>query len=205
MSEIVPLAARHSLAVTTLHMRYLTTPFRGAPGRRLLSAYYQTVAQGSGAVGYVAEDGHRVLGYVCGVWAPAVLRTRLLKTQWPALALWGPASALLRPQLAVSFLQRVGGPAQQDVAWPVEGYELRPIVVDPAAQGTGLAARLVERLLLDAYDRGFRRIHLFVEIDNQAAQAFYRKMGFVKTDSLQHNGSAAARYEYYERPLMDRA
>ncbi|MFZ2424011.1 MAG: GNAT family N-acetyltransferase [Anaerolineae bacterium] len=195
MSEIISLAPRHSLAVAALHMQYLTTPFRDAPGRRLLSAYYQAVAQGSGAVGYVAEDGNQILGYVCGVWQPAELRTRLLKTQWPALVLWGPVSALLRPQLVVSFLRRLGRPAEEDAAQPIEGYELRPIVVDPAARGTGLAKRLVERLILDARSRGFERMHLFTEVDNQVAQAFYRKMGFDTTDAIHHSGSPAFRYE----------
>lgn len=201
MSEIAPLAPRHSLAVAALHMRYLTTPFRGAPGRRLLSAYYQAVAQGDGAAGYVAEDRDRILGFICGVWQPAELRARLLKTQWPALALWGPASALLRPQLVFSFLQRLNGLAQEKVVQPVEGYELRPIVVDPAARGAGLAPRLMERLKLDARARGFDCMHLFVEIDNQVAQAFYRKMGFAAQGSIiQHNGGPVARYE---RSLVD--
>lgn len=201
MGEIVPLSPRHSLAVAALHMRYLTTPFRGAPGWRLLSAYYQAVAQGDGAVGYVAEDSDRILGFICGVWEPFDLRARLLSTQWPSLALWGPISVLLQPQLVAKFLQKPDESAQKDGAQPLEGYELRPIVVDPVARGTGLASRLVERLVLDAHDRGFGRIHLFVDVENQVARAFYRKMGFVATNNLQQYGSTAARFESYERSL----
>jgi len=196
MSEIVPLAPRHSLAVAALHIRYLTTPFRDAPGRRLLSAYYQTVAQGNGAVGYVAEDHDRILGFICGVWEPSKLQARLLKTQWPTLVLWVPASALLRPKLVLSFLQRLGGADQKDLGRPIVGYELRPIVVDPAARGTSVASRLVERLERDASSRGFNVMHLFVEIDNQVAQAFYRRMGFeARSSIIQHNGCPMARYE----------
>ena len=197
MSEIVPLAARHSLAVAALHMRYLATPFRGAPGRHLLSAYYQAVAQGDGAIGYVAEERDQILGYVCGVWQPAKLRARLLKTQWPALTLWGPISVLLQPQLVVSVLQRLERPAEKDTAQPIQEYELRPIVVDPAARGTGLAPQLVERLTLDARGRGFERMHLFTEIDNQVAQAFYRKMGFNSREAIHHSGSLMFRYERF--------
>lgn len=197
MSEIVPLAAKHSLAVAALHMRYLPTPFRGAPGWHLLSAYYRAVAQGEAAIGYVAEERDQILGYICGVWEPAKLRSQLLITQWPALALWGAASALRRPQLVVSFLQRLGRPAEEDAAPLIEGYELRPIVVDPAARGTGLAPRLVERLMLDARGRGFERMHLFTEFDNQVAQAFYSKMEFDRTDTIHHSGSLMFRYERF--------
>ncbi len=195
MSEIVLLAPRHSLTVAALHMQYLSTPFRGAPARRLLAGYYQTVAMDSGAVGYVAEDRDRVLGYVCGVWAPAELQALLLKTQWPSLAFWGSASVLRRPQLLASLIQRLGRQTDDNTDQPVEGYELRPIVVDAAARGSGLAPRLVERLILDARSRLFDRMHLFVEINNQAAQAFYRKMGFVATGAFRHNGDPMVRYE----------
>lgn len=195
MSEIVALAPRHSMAVAALHMQYLTTPFVGRPGQRLLAGYYRAVALDRGAVGYVAEDRGRILGYVCGVWAPAELRVLMLKTQWPALVIWGLTSALLRPKLIVSLAQRIGQPVQKNADQPVVGYELRPIVVDTAARGVGLATRLTERLMLDARGRGFDRMHLFVEVENQVAQAFYRRMGFAVGGSIQHNGTPMARYE----------
>lgn len=184
-----------------LHMQYLPTPFRGAAGQRLLSAYYRAVAEARGAIGYVAEDRDRVLGYVCGVWEPDTLRTYLLKTQWPALALWGTASVLRQPRLMASFVQRFNQPAAQQVEMPpAPGYELRPIVVDRAARGTGLAARLVERLMQDARSRGFAAMHLFVETDNQAARAFYHKMGFAAASHHQPSGDLVIRLE---RSLRD--
>lgn len=201
MNEIIPLSPGHSLAVATLHMQYLTTPFRGAPGRRLLSAYYRTVAQGNGAIGYVAEEQGRVLGYICGVWAPEALRARLLRTQWLTLALWGPASALRQPHLMVSLVGRFNTPAADRVETPLApGYELRPIVVDSSARGTGLAARLVQQLIRDARARGFGEMYLYVETDNQVAQAFYRKMGFSTASHAQPNLGLATRLE---RPLSD--
>jgi GNAT superfamily N-acetyltransferase len=178
-------------------MQYLPTPFRGTAGQRLLSAYYRTVAQARGAIGYVAEDRGRVLGYICGVWEPDILRTHLLKTQWPALALWGTASVLRQPRLMASFVQRFNQPAAQRIETPpASGYELRPIVVDRAARGTGLAARLVERLIQDARSRGFAVMHLFVETDNQPARAFYQKMGFAAAGHPQPSGDLVIRLEH---------
>lgn len=195
MNEIVPLALEHSMALAALHMSHLATPFTGTPGRRLLSAYYRTVASGRGAVGYVAEDQNQVMGYVCGVWEPAKLRATLFKTQWSSLALWGLASALMQPQLVVSSVKRLGRSAEESTSVTTEGYELRPIVVDPRARGTGLAVHLVDQLMHDARSRGFNRMHLFTEIDNQRAQAFYEKMGFASTGLLQHDGGSVIRYE----------
>ena len=123
-----------------------------------------------------------------------------VKTQWPTLALWGPASVLLRPQLMASFVHRLGRPAEESVDDPLVSFELRPLVVHPAARGTGLASRLTERLMHDARSRGFERMHLFVEIDNQVAQAFYRKMRFAVTGNTQHDGNLMVRYE---RSLVD--
>jgi len=195
MSEIVPLAPRHSLDLAVLHLSHLPTPFKGAPGKHLLSVYYKAVASGRGAAGYVAEDRDQVLGYVCGVWEPAELRATLLKSQWSSLALWAPASVLIQPQLVLSFVQRLGSSSEESAREADEGYELRPIVVDPVARGTGLASRLVDRLISDARNRGFDRIHLFTEIDNQRAQAFYEKMGFMSMGQIQHDGGSVVRYE----------
>lgn len=204
MNDIVPLTCitrRHSKAVAALHMQHLPTPFRGGPGRRLLSAYYRAVAGGRGAIGYIAEEQGHILGYVCGVWDPAALRAQMFKAEWPTLMLWGPVSVLFQPQLMASFAQRFTRPAEREVEpAPAAEYELRPIVLDPASRGTGLAVRMVERLMLDARDRGFTDMVLYVEAGNQAAQAFYRKMGFTAVSHLQPPSGLIIRLE---RSLQD--
>ncbi len=200
MNRIVPLTPKHSIAVAALHVQCLTTPFRGAPGRQLLSSYYQTVARGRGAVGYVAEEQDRILGYICGVWEAAELRKLLLTTRWPALAFWGVLGVLTRPQIMASFVRRLGRSPAGGVTQRTEGYELRPIVVAPPARGSGVASGLVQRLMLDACARGFQRMHLYVESNNEPAQAFYRKHGFAETGSVWHNGQPMVSYE---RSLMD--
>jgi ribosomal protein S18 acetylase RimI-like enzyme len=187
MTEIVTLTSKHSLSAANLHLQCLSTPFKGLAGRQLLCSYYKAVARGNGAVGYVAQEGDQVLGYVCGVWAPSKLRITLLKTQWPALIFWGLTSVLLNPELLDYFVLRLHQTIARDAYPATPGYELRPIVVAPAARGIGLATRLVERLMLDARNRGFEYMHLFVESDNTTAQSFYQKMGFVKTGIHQDN------------------
>lgn len=178
-----------------LHLQYLSTPFRGFPGLRLLEEYYREVSRGRGAVGYVAQDGSAVLGYVCGVWAPKEVRRALLRTHWSTLALWGAVGTLMHPGLFAAAVRRLSRPAAQDAVNPARSYELRPIVVTESARGTGAAIQLVRRLMLDAHERGYDRIHLFVGDDNVAASAFYLKMGFAPIVRTNHDGSPMTRFE----------
>jgi ribosomal protein S18 acetylase RimI-like enzyme len=197
-SKLLPLAKRHSTAVAGLHQEALPTRFKGRPGRALLTAYYQTVAEGQGACGFVAEDdGGKVIGFICGVWEPILLKDRLIRTRWTALLFWGCAAAVIHPTIALETLGRFRRSADVCTDCP-SGYELRPIVLSPAARGKGVASQLVMRLLEDAYSRGYSSIHLLVEPGNEAARALYSKCGFQKATDVQQGGRSYARLE---RPL----
>lgn len=52
------------------------------------------------------------------------------------------------------------------------------------ARGTGLAARMLDRLLAVAQERGVRQVELHASAENQAAVAFYRKKGFVEAGRI---------------------
>lgn len=192
---IVPLKPHHSAAVAQLHLNYLRSPFAGRPGLRLLQANYQAIAAGTGACGFVAEaDNGQPVGYICGVWDWALVRKTLIRNYWLPLALWGALQIIYKPGLFISLLQRVGQPTGTNQP-KLDGYELRPIVVAPAAQGTGVAAELVNTLLMDAGRRGFQSIYLFTEPDNAAANTFYQKTGFQMTGTIAREGIMYNRYE----------
>lgn len=53
--------------------------------------------------------------------------------------------------------------------------------VTPAERGTGLAERLVERVVQWARSEGFDALYLQVGAAEARARAFYRKVGFVET------------------------
>jgi ribosomal protein S18 acetylase RimI-like enzyme len=174
---MVPLILDHCPEVARLHLESLRTRFRGRPGLKLLEAYYAALVSSGGACGYVAEGGDQVLGFVCGVWQPSLVRVTLLKTHWSTLLVWGAVQVLVRPQLIQEFARRLRGPAQHPLL-PESGYELRPIVVAATARRGGIGKQLVEALLVDAARRGFDRVYLVTEEDNVAANAFYHKLGF---------------------------
>lgn len=203
--SIVPLALEHCAQVASLHLEHLNTGYRGRPGLRLLQAYYAALVQSGGGSGFVARQmgpaGARhgeVVGYVCGLWDPAAVRSTLfggaLRAQWPRLALWSGAQVLIRPRLVLELLGRWRVAERQPI--PRQAYELRPIVVDAAMRRSGIGAQLVDALLADASRRGFRQVHAFAEEENAAANAFYRGIGFRCAERENRQSAALLRYEY---------
>jgi ribosomal protein S18 acetylase RimI-like enzyme len=61
-------------------------------------------------------------------------------------------------------------------------YNLIGMWVEPAARGSGAAARLVEAVKARAVDKGFDRVFLDVSPENVRASNFYLKQGFVFLD-----------------------
>lgn len=194
MNVIVPLTNEHSAHVALLHLKHLHTQFRGVPGQKLLSAYYGAVACGIGASGYVAERNGTITGFICGIWDSAAVKAVMFKKYWPAFCIWGVAQACLEPRLIKDSLCRIFG-ARNKMATGKVGYELRPIVLAPAARGAGLAGKLVETLLMDAANRGFPRVYLYTEADNLVARTFYEKEGFREGGSVERSGMLYLRYE----------
>ncbi|HWC22249.1 MAG TPA: mycothiol synthase [Flexivirga sp.] len=92
---------------------------------------------------------------------------------------WSPAGLILvfddaSGELAASHWTKV------EPAEPATG-EVYVVAVDPGHQGRGLG-KLVTALGLDHLrSRGVRRIELYVEGDNDAAVATYRRLGFERT------------------------
>lgn len=61
-------------------------------------------------------------------------------------------------------------------------YNLIGMWVEPAARGSGAAARLVEPVKARAVGKGFDRVFLDVSPENARASNFYLKQGFVFLD-----------------------
>jgi GNAT superfamily N-acetyltransferase len=152
-----------------------------------------------GACGYVAEDDGLVVGYVCGVWEPSLVRSVLLKRHWPEVVFWGTAQLVVHPAFITSFVARIRELLDRPGVAET-GYELRPIVVAPSVRGTGIAYELVATLLADAGRRGFKHMYLFTELDNLAGNAFYRKVGFSPSGIVYRSGVS---YVRYKRPVLE--
>lgn len=191
---ILPLSQHHCPEVARLHLDHLRTRFRGRPGLELLAVYYEALVQSEGGCGFVAEQAGRVAGYVCGIWEPAAVRETLLKERWLSLIVWGLAQVLVRPRFTCDLAGRLAGSGSRSEPAGL-GYELRPIVVAPAARGAGLGVQLVQVLVQDAAWRGFDRVSVYAEEGNTAAAACYRKAGFRLAGQEMRSGEVYMRYE----------
>jgi ribosomal protein S18 acetylase RimI-like enzyme len=184
---IVPLQARHCREIAAQHMAFLPTPFGGVAGKKLLSLYYNVLANGIGGRGFVATGGAGILGYVCGIWEPEAVRRALFSRHGFPLAWFGIFVCLNNPKMIRGFCGRVG--AQNHTgSKKVPIYELRPIVLAPNARGRGIGGRLVQRLKEDASKLGFGRIFLKVDPGNQRAVRFYLKNGFEFSNEITDEG-----------------
>ncbi len=196
MISILPLTMRHCEALARLHMEGLHTRFSGQPGRHLLTHYYAAMVEQQGACGYVAEASGDIAGFVCGVWAPEMVRSALLRAAAPQMVFWGACQALCAPGIVATLVL----PGQHRCVYtsgsePASHYELRPIVVASGFRGQGVGRQLVRVLIDDAGRRGNSSLFLVTEQDNTAAHRLYQTLGFLPTATLVRAGQTYVQYE----------
>jgi len=81
------------------------------------------------------------------------------------------------------------------VLWCVlDQGELANFAVAPGLRRSGLGARLLERMLEVARERGVERVYLEVRVSNEAAIGLYRSFGFTEL---------GRRKKYYDKPVED--
>lgn len=176
--EIFPLSKKYVAEVARLHLRYLHTPFKGEAGELFLRLYYETICQEEGGIGFVVMTNKQVAGFICGIWNPSLVRKNLITRQWKSLILSSIRSLFSTPALIGELFHRLTDLTKRVESSPLQGYELRPIVIAENFRGSEAGSLLVSALLKDAKERGRASIFLITEQDNMAANRFYKKQGF---------------------------
>lgn len=74
-----------------------------------------------------------------------------------------------------------------------EGH-ITTLAVHPKYRKKGIGTKLIEQLLVDAKERGLKKLFLEVRQSNVPAQKIYKKLGFKVIDR---------RREYYQHPVED--
>jgi len=197
--DINPLTPEVCDQVAHLHMLYLPTPFSGRAGSELLTRYYLAICSHQGANGFVALDDGSLAGFICGVWNASEVQSTLLRSYGIQMAWWGLCQLLAEPTLIDKFISRfftirIHAPIAETNNESNQ-LELRPIVVIPEVRGTGVAQQLINRLIEDAQERGFRTIYLYTEPFNFPAQRLYTKVGF---QEIGYRILRSAEYIYFE-------
>lgn len=72
--------------------------------------------------------------------------------------------------------------------------ELKRVYVRPAARGHQAGRQLVERMLQEARDAGYRRMCLDVLPEFVAARQLYASLGFVDAEPVSHNPVPGTKY-----------
>jgi len=168
--ELLGLVARLHHAVMPTLLSDLGIPF--------VERYYQAAAADPAAIGFVAllPDGRTPCGYVIGYPRPQRLMAQLRSP-----FLW-----FVRQILRLLFTHPVVLVQLVVSAFSIQGQmgddpsviEVSFLGISPEARGAGLGERLM-RVFLDACRQaGYRAVALSVEIENQAAVAMHKKVGF---------------------------
>lgn len=168
--ELLALVARLHHAVMPTLLSDLGIPF--------VERYFQAGAADSSVIGMVAllPDGRTPCGYVIGCPRPdrlmAQLRSPFLWFARQILHLLFTRPSVLL-QLAVSALS-IQGQMGDDPSV----IEVSYLGISPEARGAGLGERLMRTFLDACRHAGYRAVALSVEIENQAAVAMHKKVGF---------------------------
>jgi ribosomal protein S18 acetylase RimI-like enzyme len=165
-------------AVVQVHLNSFRGFFLTFLGPAFLRELYVATLADSSGIGFVAEDGKSMCGFVAGTAQPSGFYRRLLRRRWWRFALAAVLPVLKRPSIITRLLRAFSMPEQ---AAQQEGRgTLMSIAVLPAAQGNGIGQALVRAFLEAADQRGLRQVDLTTDRDgNEATNRFYQNLGFV--------------------------
>ena len=156
---VVGLASVATSEVAALHLQYLTTPFCGYPGRKLLELYYDAFARRDDAFGLVAMVEGQIAGYACVMRDTRAVQLAVLRRAPLRVAWWAAAQMAIRPRLLSALLARLRGAPQGGIRWnPPEEmkdwWPYRPLIVAEPYRQYGVADVLMQAVLDEARRRG---------------------------------------------------
>ncbi|MDA8369519.1 MAG: GNAT family N-acetyltransferase [Nocardiopsaceae bacterium] len=175
-------------AAVRLHRANLASGFFVDLGDRFLCRYYRTFLTSPAGVALVAEVDGRSAGFLVGSTDDVVHRRHVMRLDRWNLARTGTASLIVRPELiarfartrARRFLKGMRHSSPQDTT-PLDQVRtgmLSHVAVEGRLRRAGVGARLVRGFIDIAKVHGVERLRLYTSYDNEAAQRFYRRLGW---------------------------
>jgi len=173
-AEDVPTAA-------AIHAHTLLDPW-GRMGPRFLRTFYGEMIRLK-EIALVATTGSAVIGFAVGSVRPGQLFAAVLRHRLIPLGLAAVPTLGRQPGMLPRFVRGLMKPA--DAHRPEGTATLLFIAVSEHAQHRGIGRLLVRSLLAEAMARGATRVDLQTDrLSNDAANAFYRSLGFRQTGAL---------------------
>ncbi len=183
----VPLAVKvHLESFSGFFLTFLGPAF-------LCELYTATLADPSG-IGFVAENGEGICGFVTGTAQPSGFYRRLLRKRWWRFAVASIVPGMRNPSIIPRLLRAFSMPEGTSNK---EGHAtLMSVAVLPSIQGKGVGQSLVRAFLLEATRRGLKFVDLTTDRDhNDGTNHFYQKMGFIcERTSITPEGRAMNAY-----------
>ena len=170
-----PLTRRQIAAVARMHRTGVREGFLSSLGEPVLRLLYRHLAESRHCAVFVAvaPDGEPV-GYICGTRDTSALYREFFRRQWPA-ALRVLVPRLLSPARIRRAVETLRYPATADAGLPTA--EIINFVVEPELRGTGVADRLLAKLLDWFAEQGETAVKAVSGDQLERAHRFYEKSG----------------------------
>jgi len=174
--------------VGALHAAQIPEGFLAVLGPGFLARLYRRINRTRGSFLLVVDAEGRVAGFIAGSADLRALYAGFLLHDSPGAALGAARRLVVGWRRALETLRHGAGGA----TGTGRGTELLAVAVDPAWQGRGLGARLVEAFLDRVRSEGGRAAYVVVGADNTRAIGLYRRAGFTEVGDFElHAGTTS--------------
>ena len=189
-------------SIAELHLKTFKGFFLAFMGKGFLKLMYSCYTRFDKADILVAKDGEKVLGFCAYSFDMSAFYKYMIKTRLIPFA-WYAFLAFLRAPKAFSHL--FGALLKPKDAKREEKYvELASIGVDPDVKKSGIGTKLISELksLVDFNEYSYIALETDAE-NNEAANAFYRKNGFVMARTYEKDkGRMMNEYRYRDEDTL---
>ena len=178
--HIVPLAPTHAADAARLHIAGQPGTFLTALGPGVLTAIYGALPRTRAGFGFAAvEDDGALLGFISATVGVGKLFVEIgttgLGTLLPPLL----GQLARHPLLIWRSVQTVAYPLLVSGEAGPPPAELLSIMVEPSQRSRGIGAQLLAALVGACHQRAIPLLDVTVDADNEGAQRFYTRHGFV--------------------------
>jgi ribosomal protein S18 acetylase RimI-like enzyme len=165
-----------------LHATRISEGFLPSLGRGFLTRLYRRIARSERALGFVAEEGGRVVAFATGAESVGRLYKEFLLRDGIVAGIVA-APGLVRSWRRVSETLRYPA-THTDLPAP----EILAVATDTAAAGRGLGALVLSAVTVELGRRGCTEVKVTVGAENDAALRMYRRCGFATRAQISVHG-----------------